>query len=198
MPRKRTAQSPDATCDSQEVRDKKRHLSGPLSKPQSKAEPGKESAAPSLIPSKTPTDDERVVPQASSKSNEEAVIHLHGQQKPSFVLPAALTGQSLHDRLQSFLPELAASNKALASNHDMSMEDVGDEDEHIMMELGLGVLQEQPERCSGDDSSNTDTDSVKSAQADAAVAPQTTDEDTMRKLLGRAKTAKQVEIEEVD
>lgn len=69
--------------------------------------------------------------------------------KPDFSSARKLTAgaPSLQDRLKSFLPQLAEANSKLAKDgaNAFSMEDVGEDEPHIEMDLGLGVLEEKRE-----------------------------------------------------
>jgi hypothetical protein len=50
----------------------------------------------------------------------------------------------LRTRLSAFLPQLAQANKVLEDGQEIhNMEDVEEDEQHIEMNLGLGVLEEK-------------------------------------------------------
>jgi hypothetical protein len=60
---------------------------------------------------------------------------------PHYVIAYA---KELRDKLQAFLPQLQNANRELASNAaNLNMETVGDDEQHIEMDLRLGVLEQQ-------------------------------------------------------
>ncbi|KAK5122041.1 hypothetical protein LTR85_004287 [Meristemomyces frigidus] len=85
--------------------------------------------------------------------NEDQIITVGGPKKPQIAREPTSTGaQDLQARLSALLPRLAAANRELdkdGAGH--SMEDVEDGEQHIEMNLGLGVLEEKQD---GDSSSS--------------------------------------------
>lgn len=79
-------------------------------------------------------------------------------------------------KMQQANSELAAKGAAL------SMEDVGDDEQHIEMSLGLGVLEEQRD---GD------------AESESGEEGEQQDSDVMQTLLGLAGEQKRYTVEEV-
>jgi hypothetical protein len=76
------------------------------------------------------------IPQASGPIQKPAI-------DPHHIMAYA---KELRDRLQAFLPQLQNANRELASNAaELNMETVDDDDDeqHIEMDLGLGVLEQQ-------------------------------------------------------
>jgi hypothetical protein len=96
------------------------------------------------------------------------------KQKPAFALPAT---SDLSSRLQAFLPQMAAANaelEKLAQGGGLEgkrLEDVGEGDEYVEMELGLGVMEEKRE---GEDSSD---DSSDESSSDSSEDSEDDDED---------------------
>lgn len=68
-----------------------------------------------------------------------------GAPKKPMIDPKVLSDASdLASRLKAFLPQMQQANSELAERGaGMSMEDVDDEEEHIEMSLGLGVLEQK-------------------------------------------------------
>lgn len=97
----------------------------------------------------------------SSESDEgNDIVTIGGPKKPSIQrLNIADRHEDLRSRITAFLPQLEEANSLLASeggNH--SIEDVEDGEQHIEMNLGLGVLEEQD-----DDGGSSDSGSEESA-----------------------------------
>ncbi|KAH0284258.1 hypothetical protein M436DRAFT_77926 [Aureobasidium namibiae CBS 147.97] len=82
------------------------------------------------------------------------------KQKPSFARPAT---SDLQSRLQAFLPQMAAANaelEKLAQEGGLEgkrLEDVGEGDEYVEMELGLGVMEQKKEREESSDESSDES-----------------------------------------
>ncbi|CAD0106041.1 unnamed protein product [Aureobasidium uvarum] len=92
------------------------------------------------------------------------------KQKPTFARPAS---SDLQSRLRAFLPQMAAANaelEKLAQEGRLEgkrLEDVGEGDEYVEMELGLGVMEEKKEgEDSSDDSSNESSDDSSEASSE--------------------------------
>lgn len=103
--------------------------------------------------------------------------------KPDFSSARKLTAgaPSLQDRLKSFLPQLAEANSKLAKDgtNAFSMEDVGEDEPHIEMDLGLGVLEEKREGESEDeDEGNGEMEGEERER-------KTKEKDVMSELMGR-------------
>lgn len=89
-------------------------------------------------------------------ASEEEVATLKPGVKPDFSRARAIASgaPSLEDRLKAFLPQLAEANSRLqkGGEGEYSMEVVGEDEPHIEMDLGLGVLEET----NGDGGSESD------------------------------------------
>lgn len=73
---------------------------------------------------------------------EEEVVTVGGPKKPRINPKILSNAQDLQARLKSFLPQLQQANTELAAKGPgLSMEDVEDDEQHIEMNLGLGVLE---------------------------------------------------------
>jgi hypothetical protein len=107
--------------------------------------------------------------------------------KPNFSAPVASGAPSLQDRLKSFLPQLAEANNKLQQN-GFSMEDVKEDEPHIEMNLGLGVLKElngkDGEEAAG---SSEDEDEGEGEGKDASPERTRREKDIMGKLMGGRK-----------
>lgn len=93
----------------------------------------------------------------SSTSGDEEIITIGGPKKPRMMQTEVVEGaQDLRSRLDSFLPQLAASNEVLSSGRaNFNIEDVEDGEQHIEMNLGLGVLEEKRHDSADSDSCST-------------------------------------------
>jgi hypothetical protein len=94
----------------------------------------------------------------ASEEEEEQIPTLKPGTKPDFSSARALAAgaPSLADRLKAFLPQMAEANSQLqkGGENEYSMEVVGEDEPHIEMDLGLGVLEETK----GDQDSDDDDD----------------------------------------
>lgn len=81
----------------------------------------------------------------STSDNDEEIATLKPDQKPDFTARVAAGAPSLEDRLKAFLPQLKEANSQLTEKggKGQSMEDVGEDEPHIEMSLGLGLLEEK-------------------------------------------------------
>lgn len=83
---------------------------------------------------------------SDEESEEEQIATLKPGVKPDFssARKIASGAPSLEDRLKAFLPQLAEANSKLqkSGEGEYSMEVVGEDEPHIEMDLGLGVLEE--------------------------------------------------------
>ncbi|KAK5133326.1 hypothetical protein LTR08_007851 [Meristemomyces frigidus] len=141
-----------------------------------------------------------------ASEDEERVVPVGGPKKPEIADDGMLVGA--HDfkaRLSAFLPRLAAANSELdkdGAGH--SMEDVEDGEQHIEMNLGLGVLEEKQ---AGDSSSSDESSDCDSEDADDEDVPVSSDvvkrekedRDTqvMDKLLGQKRGRRKGGVEEM-
>lgn len=125
---------------------------------QSKTSDKQDAKMTSDDPSESHGDDEDSSSEAESSSDNDSTSEeednndiptLKPGVKPDFSSARKLTAgaPSLQDRLKSFLPQLAEANSKLAKDgvNAFSMEDVGEDEPHIEMDLGLGVLEEKRE-----------------------------------------------------
>ena len=92
-----------------------------------------------------------------SEEGEEQIVTIGGPAKPNITGAFATDGaRDLQTRLTALLPQLADANQALASGGGShSMEDVEEDDPHIELNLGLGVLEQRED----DETSSTSADS---------------------------------------
>ncbi|KAI4715800.1 hypothetical protein E4T48_08040 [Aureobasidium sp. EXF-10727] len=99
------------------------------------------------------------------------------KQKPNFARPAM---SDLQSRLQAFLPQMAAANaelEKLAQEGGLEgkrLEDVGEGDEYVEMELGLGVMEQKKE---GEDSSDDSSDESSDDSSEASSEDDNDDDD---------------------
>ena len=103
--------------------------------------------------------------------------------KPNFSARVAAGAPSLEDRLKSFLPQLAEANNKLQQGgaNGFSMEDVKEDEPHIEMNLGLGVLKEM----NGKDGEEADSSEDEGYEDDVASPERKRREkDIMGKLMG--------------
>jgi hypothetical protein len=140
--------------------------------------------------------------------DDEAVITIGGPKKPQMKRDGLLSSaQELNARLSALLPQLAAANEELGKDgQNYCMEDVEEGEEHIEMDLGLGVLEQKAD---GDESSDDEDESDGEEEAaqvgDVPVSSRTGKKEqeretsVMTKLLGQPKgrQKQKVGIEEV-
>lgn len=147
------------------------------------------------------------------ESDEEEIITVGGPRKPRIGDNGGLDGASdLQARLASLLPQLLVANRELEHGaHGRSMEDVEDGEQHIEMDLGLGVLEEQEEgdadsedESSENDDDDDDDDARPLDEGDATASPSNAvrdrngrDNNVMRQLLGQRKDRRQPGIEDL-
>jgi len=117
--------------------------------------------------------------------DEDEVATIRTQKKPDFSAPALEGAGDLQARLRAFLPQMADANSKLENGAaGFSMEDVKDDEPHIEMNLGLGVLEEQGEdRDEGSeeyDDEGEDQDEEMPLASEAARK----EKDVMGKLMG--------------
>lgn len=105
-------------------------------------------------------------------------------QKPDFSAKIAAGAPSLEDRLKSFLPQLAEANSKLDQDggKGQNIEDVKDDEPHIEMSLGLGLLEEK----SGKEGEEEDSseDEGEGDEAGESSEKRRKEKDVMGKLMG--------------
>lgn len=96
-------------------------------------------------PESSETSSDEDDPDSTSDNDEKGIATLKPGQKPDFTARVAAGAPSLEDRLKAFLPQLKEANSQLAKDgaEAKSMEDVGEDEPHIEMSLGLGLLEEK-------------------------------------------------------
>ncbi|KAK3708586.1 hypothetical protein LTR37_011481, partial [Vermiconidia calcicola] len=167
------------------------------------------SSMSSLQPSNHEDDSESSVSTSSDESSvsddEAEIITIGGPKKPDMrQLSIADESQDLKARLSSFLPQFADANRLLTSGAERhNIEDVEEDEQHIEMNLGLGVLEEQGD--SDDDSSNEDEEeNPLDEDADVAASSGTVkrtaedrDANVMSKLMGQSAKERKAGVEEL-
>ncbi|KAF2723649.1 hypothetical protein K431DRAFT_301550 [Polychaeton citri CBS 116435] len=78
----------------------------------------------------------------SSSEDDEDIVTLGGLGKPTINAPDLSEANDLKSRLAAFLPQMQKANAQLDKNAQ-NIEDVEDDEPHIEMDLGLGVLEEE-------------------------------------------------------
>ncbi|KAI5251484.1 hypothetical protein E4T42_04223 [Aureobasidium subglaciale] len=135
------------------------------------------------------------VPSQSSSTIPSTIPTLRPKtQKPSFARPAA---SDLQSRLQSFLPQMAAANaelEKLAKEGGLEgkrLEDVGEGEEYVEMELGLGVMEAKKE---GEDSSDDSSDESSDESSEDSSEADDDEADTEEKKKQKEKEQKEKDI----
>lgn len=125
---------------------------------------------------------------------EEEIATVKPGSKPNFSACVASGAPSLEDRLKSFLPQLAAANSKLEQGgvNEFSMEDVKDDEPHIEMDLGLGVLEET----NGKEDEDSEDDDDEDENGAGSPERKRKEKDIMSKLMGK-KENQTAGIEEV-
>ena len=128
-----------------------------------------------------------------ASEEEEQIPTLKPGTKPDFssVRRIASGAPSLEDRLKAFLPQLAEANSKLqkGGEGEYSMEVVGEDEPHIEMDLGLGVLEET----NGDGGSESDEED---GEEKGEGGRERKEKDVMGELMGK-KESQTAGIEEV-
>lgn len=105
--------------------------------------------------------------------------------KPDFSSARKLTAgaPSLQDRLKAFLPQLAEANSKLTRDgpNAFSMEDVKEDEPHIEMDLGLGVLEEKRDGEESEDEEDDEDD----MDGEEKKERKRKEKDVMSELMGR-------------
>lgn len=126
------------------------------------------------------------------EDEEEEIITLGGPKKPEIDPKRIMEEASkIHARLQELIPKLRQANAELAEKGpSANMEDVGDDEQHIEMDLGLGVLEEKHEE---------EGDALNEAGGkDTTPQEEESKPDVIQSLLGANKDHAPPSIEEVD
>lgn len=139
----------------------------------------------------------------SDAESDDAIITIGQQQKPNIKRSQSTRGaQDIRERLASFLPQLAEANKLLttrpATAHNI--EDVEDDEQHIEMNLGLGVLEEKSGQSDHSSSSDEDESEEDEEQADAQQVKrptQTREADRVGRLMGQRRLLRTDAIQDV-
>ena len=135
------------------------------------------------------------------------VVTVRGTKRPAIGSSNVLTqARSLQSRLAAFIPKLQQANCELDDEGgDPNMENVDEEDQHIEMNLGLGVLEEQrDDDDSEEDEEEEEEDFVDGNEVNGQSSSQRTDQkssrerDAMQRLLGLHKPREKAGIEVVD
>ena len=133
---------------------------------------------------------------SDEEDSDEEIATLKPGLKPNFSARVASGAPSLEDRLKSFLPQLAAANSKLeqsGAKEEFSMEVVREDEPHIEMDLGLGVLEER--NGEGDEESEDENDDGEGEEVGEKERKRK-EKDVMGKLMGK-KENQTAGIEEV-
>lgn len=147
----------------------------------SQAQPNPESSEAQSSSSDSDSDSDSSSSTSSQKQSQ--IPTLTTGQKPDFSARIAAGAPSLEDRLKAFLPQLAQANDLLAKEggkEQHSMEDVKDDEPHIEMSLGLGLLEEKKE---GEEEDDDDDDDEEEREGEDAEEKRK-EKDVMGKLMG--------------
>ncbi|EME47356.1 hypothetical protein DOTSEDRAFT_31803 [Dothistroma septosporum NZE10] len=151
---------------------------------QGEFEDDSESTASPVSSGSSSLEDDEEDEDEDEQEGEEEVVTLGGPKKPQ-IDPKRLKedAKRLRRKLQAFMPKMRQANSELAAKGvALSMEDVGEDEQHIEMSLGLGVLEEQ-----------RDTQ----AESESGEEEERGDEDVMQTLLGLAGKQNKYTVEEV-
>lgn len=123
----------------------------------------------------------------STSDNDEEIATLKPGQKPDFTARVAAGAPSLEDRLKAFLPQLKEANSKLANGgaEGKSMEDVGEDEPHIEMSLGLGLLEEKKGGDSDDEDEEEGSEGEEGEESEENGEQKNSKEkDVMGRLMG--------------
>ena len=160
-----------------------------------------------------PSDDDESISSVStssdessvSDSDEDEIVTIGGPKKPEIAHTQLADGaQDMRARITSFLPQLAEANDLLTSGQDVqNIEDVDEDEQHIEMNLGLGVLEEQHDDSASGDSeerhSESDDEDVELPASSGTVkrVNESQKADVMGKLLGSRTGRRKVDIQDL-
>ena len=150
---------------------------------------------------------------SSESGSGDEIIAIGGPKKPNMTRTGISEGaQDLRARLSALLPRLAESNEALShEGGGLGIEDVDEDEQHIEMNLGLGVLEEKyqsdgdgddqpgndPSQSSDGEIDRIDGEDVPVSPGAVKRSPQRRHIDAMSKLKGQKNASKRPGIEEV-
>jgi hypothetical protein len=138
-----------------------------------------DSDSPSTSDSESETED---------ASEKEEIATLKPGTKPDFssARKIASGAPSLEDRLKAFLPQLAEANSKLqkGGEGEYSMEVVGEDEPHIEMDLGLGVLEETKGGSESEGESDEDEDEDEGEEKGEGERKRK-EKDVMAELMGK-------------
>jgi hypothetical protein len=172
----------------------------------------RESSLSSLQPPNRDDDSEESLSSSTSEgtSNSESddlIITIGGPTKPEISSSLFSDGaEDLRARLSTLLPELAEANKMLKDGPNVySMEDVEEDEQHIEMDLGLGVLEEKRDESSSslsEDSSDFEDELEGNGDVPASSRSETRTKeskasDVMSDLLGQQNLRQKAGIEDL-
>ncbi|KAI6884476.1 hypothetical protein KC318_g6689 [Hortaea werneckii] len=152
------------------------------------------------------SDDESDTASSLSTSSEESVHTIGGPRKPEMNGQTSTeSARDLQSRLSAFLPQLAAANQQLQTDGGgHSFEDVEDGEQHIEMNLGLGVLEEKRDDGSSSSEESSDEDEVMQDGVDAPApagaekqGPDSKDTHVLEKLKGEGRRDQKGGIQEI-
>ncbi|GAB7328475.1 hypothetical protein MBLNU13_g00445t1 [Cladosporium sp. NU13] len=121
-----------------------------------------------------------------ASEGEEQIPTLKPGTKPDFSSARRIASgaPSLEDRLKAFLPQLAEANSKLqkGGEGEYSMEFVGEDEPHIEMDLGLGVLEETK---GGSESENESDEGDEESGEGEGERKSKKEKDVMAELMGK-------------
>ncbi|KAK3621294.1 hypothetical protein LTR56_022902 [Elasticomyces elasticus] len=142
-------------------------------------------------------------------SDDEPVVTIGAPKKPAIAKTKEALLGGAHDlsaRISALLPQLAAANSALeAGGENHSLEEVEDGEQHIEMNLGLGVLEEKGDGSSESSGYTSDDDSEHSDAGDTPLSSVTAkrkttghDTDVLGRLMGHKRARKFTGVQALD
>ena len=144
---------------------------------------------------------------SDDNDSEDDIITIGGPKKPDITHSHFQAGSDdLRSRLSAFLPQLAEANEVLQDGQEVhSMEDVEEDEQHIEMNLGLGVLEakvDNGDSSSSDRSSDTEDepgqqDDLPTSSGTAKRRKEDRNSDVMGDLLGKPMERHKVGIEDL-
>lgn len=136
---------------------------------------------------------------ASDAESNIVTITLGGPKKPDMGENiVSEESRDLRSRLADLLPQLAQSNELLATQTSgYNIEDVDEEQQHIEMNLSLGVLEHKNMNDESSSEQTSDCEDDRSDLEDGRLRTKSKTTDIMSRLMGERGAARQPKIEKV-